>query len=1377
MSSSLDFLTRLNELGITVTLDGDELLLKAPKGAVTSQLRAELLARKTELILLLRSAHLQDTLPLSSAYQSDSLLSHAQLRIWFLTQLQGDNSVWNVASILHIHGVLNEKALSRTFSEIVTRHHVLQSVFRSINGVPHASTLPVSSWSMEVQSFPSTAAARAAAHASALQRFDLAAGPLFRATLCTVAEGEQFLAIAAHHIVCDGWSLGVLATELSTLYQAFATQAGSPLPPLSHQYSDYVAWERAIPPKALSEELKWWKAQLSAPLPVLQLFPTSAHHPATVGGRRSTSHLSASTFAQLRELARSREVTMFTLLLAAFKVLLFRFTGSEDVVVGTVSSYRKRREFEAVIGMFANPVVLRTSFSGEPNIAEVLDRVRTTVTSSFARDTVPFDQIVEHLRPDRDPAHPPLFQVSFAYQNLPIPELDWNGTRISIEAPDILGARYDLSIEVWETPGGLTLDWEFNTALYDEATIQRLQQSYGQLLYSLLATPDSSIATIDLLTPLEKQELELFGHGELSPYSLQTIDALFEEIRNERPDAIALIEGDANSTYDQLGSASDRIAQHLLFAGVERGEAVALLMHRSISSIQAMLGVLKAGASYIPLSLSYPETRLLDTLTRAGARYILVDTPPAWLQTRPEFICIEVAQAAPARPQTSTTQHHPHVSIDSVMCVLYTSGSKGVPKGVEITHRGLVRLLFSKELGSFGQQTTVLHIAPQNFDASLLEIWGALVHGGTVVVDPEPRPDLNRINHLLKSHKIGAAWFTSSLFNWIISEAPYSLLPLHTIFIGGEVLSAKHVRQAQQTLPALEMINGYGPTEATVFTCLYPIPRNLPEGLNSIPIGKPLSNTDVFVLDAHLQLVPVGVTGELCIGGDALARGYRNDPALTAEKFILNPVTGKGLVYRSGDLVSWLPDGNLHFVGRADDQVKVRGHRIELSEIEAALSSQRDIVSAAAMLDTSQANGDRIIAWYSAARPVSPQDVLAALKTVLPPYMLPSLLLPLDTMPLLQSGKIDRAALALAPRESPTPCPATELLPPDDLVYLVAQAMADVLHLPSVEAADDFFDLGGHSLLALQFSSRLESLLGRRISAALLFQASTPASIALLLEDQHAFRPQGLVPLRPTGSLPAIFCVHLLTDGRIQQYLSLVRALDPAVPVYALCPVEFDPRHDQVLSVQQMASAHIEQMKHAVPSGSYRLCGYSSGGILAFEIARQLHDQGDDVTLILIDSFPPGTLRRMASHDSWKILRLFFHPYSRGRMKDRAIKRAGRIYSRSRSALRSLTSAKAPAEPSLEEQLEAALGTAMRRYVPSPYLGPAVLFRSEDTVAINLFNFDGYNNWGRFIPNGITLSSVPGDHLQIMKPPFVAALAQKLVDVCQSQPEIPKEKS
>jgi aspartate racemase len=795
-------------------------------------------------------------------------------------------------------------------------------------------------------------------------------------------------------------------------------------------------------------------------------------------------------------------------LLAAFQTLLHRYSGQTDIVIGSPVAGRNRKELEELVGFFLNTLVLRLDLSGNPTFAETIRRVREVCLGALSHQELPFEKLVEELHPARNLGHNPLFQVSFAFQNTPrfSPQLSTiNVDELAVETGI---ARFDLHLFMEEIDGCLKGYCDYDTNLFNAETIEKMVGHFQTLLAGIVRNPQQRISDLPLLTDSEKHQLLVEWNNTKTDYPKEKcIHELFETQVEKSPDVIAVAFEDQELTYQELNRRANQLAHYLRKRGVGSESLVGICVERSLNMIVAILGVLKAGGAYVPLDPAYPKERLSFMLEDTQVRVVLTEVTslPNLPSTSARVICLDPDCEEVARePQDNLINQS---TADSLAYVIYTSGSTGVPKGVEVCHRGVVRLLFGVDYVRFDGMQTFFHLAPISFDAATFEVWGALLHGGKCVLCPGKAPSPRELGEVLKKYRVHTLWLTAALFNTVIDQEPQALSEVKQLLIGGEALSAPHVRKGLARLPDAEIINGYGPTESTTFTCCYPIARPLADNLSSIPIGRPIANTQVYILDPHGYPTPVGVPGEIYIGGAGLARGYLNHPELTAEKFIANPFSAKpgARLYRSGDIARYLPDGNIELIGRKDDQVKIRGYRIEPGEIEAVLNRHpqvRDVVVVA----REDCPGDKRLVAYVAGHDheeLKVDELKTFLKTEVPGYMMPSAWVNLVSLPRTPNGKINRAALP-APDAGQLDSSAKFTAPRTEVEKTLARVWAEVLKLERVGIHDNFFDLGGHSLLATQVLSRLRNDFSKEIPLRTLFESPTIEQMAaVIMEDQE----------------------------------------------------------------------------------------------------------------------------------------------------------------------------------------------------------------------------------------------------------------------------------
>ncbi|MBA3711242.1 MAG: amino acid adenylation domain-containing protein [Pyrinomonadaceae bacterium] len=1078
-----------------------------PKGA------GALSSEKSELFaLLLKKKHIDlpqaQTIPRRTE-AGPCQLSFAQQRLWFLDQFEPGSHLYNIPIAVRIAGQLDAAALEQSLNEIVRRHEALGTTFVTVNESPVqkiATTLSVALPLVDLSELPEVereVEARRLAVEEAQRPFDLASGPLFRASLLRLNDKDHALLVTMHHIVSDGWSLSVLMRELTALYEAFSENQPSPLAELPIQYADYAAWQREwLSGEVLAEHLSYWKQQLAGAPTVLEL-PTDRPHPAVQSFRGAHQSLAVSKKVgeELKALSQREGATLFMTMLAAFQILLSRYTNQEDIVVGSPIAGRNRAETEGLIGYFINMLALRTDLSGDPTFRELLGRVREVALGAYAHQDMPFEKLVEELQSGRDIGRHPVFQVMFAVQNTPqqAPELSKLALRPLKLEGDSGTAKFDLALFVVEAAEGLRAVVEYSTDLFEAATITRMLGHFEQLLAGIVANPDQRLSELPLLTAAERHQLLMEWNNTASDYPKdRSIHELFEARVEQTPDAVAVVFEDQQLTYAELNRRANQVARRLSARGVGPEVRVGICMERSVEMIIGLLGILKAGGAYVPLDAAYPRERLSFMMKDAAVPVLI--TQQHLLERLPthdaEVVCLETSWREIADECTDNLQSG--AGAESLAYVIYTSGSTGVPKGVAVRHRSVVRLAKQTNYVDFSANEVFLQFAPVSFDASTFELWGCLLNGARLVVFPAHIPSLEELGQILQQHQVTILWLTAGLFHQMVDEHLQSLRGVRQLLAGGDVLSVSHVEKVLAELGECQLINGYGPTENTTFTCCYRMTAGM-KLKGSVPIGRPIANTQVYVLDSHMQPVPVGVTGELYIGGDGLARGYLNRLELTSERFIAHPfgTEAEARLYKTGDLARYLADGNLEFLGRRDQQVKVRGYRIELGEIEAVLM-QHPAVDEAVVVASEEAGGDkRLVAYLVTQEEVAPSasELRRYLKEKLPDYMLPAAFMVLSEMPLTPNGKVDRRALP-APGEARPEMEAGYVAPRNAVEDVVAGIWGEVLRVERVGVDDNFFELGGHSLLATQVISRVREAMRVEVPLRTLFEAPTVAELS-----------------------------------------------------------------------------------------------------------------------------------------------------------------------------------------------------------------------------------------------------------------------------------------
>ncbi|HYO72554.1 MAG TPA: amino acid adenylation domain-containing protein, partial [Archangium sp.] len=1091
-------------------------------------------------------------------------LSFAQQGLWLFEQLAPGGFTYNVPYVTRLRGRLEVPALERSLGALIRRHEALRTTFTQEDGAPVQRIAPALTLALPVEGLEGVLEGERPA---ALQRrveeefrrpFDLERGPLFRALLLRVSAEEHVLVLVLHHIVCDGWSLNVLARELSALYPAYCSGTEPTLPELPVRYGDYTRWQREwLKGESLESLLGWWKLQLAGVPPVLELPADRPRPPVqTFRGAMLPMWLPVALSRALRELSREEGVTPFMTLLAGFQALLARYSGQSDFVVGSPSAGRTQRELEGLVGLFVNTLALRATVPGTDSFRTLLGRVREACLGAYAHQELPVEQLIHTLQPVRDPSRAQLFQVMFS-QIESAPALPLPGVASEEAAFETGLAKFDLNLFVRETEAGWESLWEYNTGLFDEATVARMAAHYVRLLEGAVARPEQEVSALPLLTEEERRRVLVEWNQTRTEYPRHaSVHGLFEEQVACRPEAIAVEYEGQRLTYAELNVRANQVARTLRGLGVGAGTLVGLCAGRSLELVVATLGILKAGGAYVPLDPSYPPERLAFMLEDTAVTVVLAEPELASELPAGGAFVLELSREAFAHESGETLEAQ--VGPESLAYVMYSSGSTGRPKGVCIPHRGIVRLVRDTNFVRFTEEDRVAQLSNTSFDASTLELWGALLNGGALMGVPrEVALAPKTLATFLREQRVSAMFLTTSLFNQVAAECPEAFLTVRQVLFGGEAADPRWVRTVLETGRSGTLVNGYGPTEVTTFTCCYVMTEPGQVG-NPMPIGRPISNTVVYVLDERMQPVPVGVVGELYAGGDGLGLGYLNRPELTAERFVAHPFSEdpRARLYKTGDRVRYLADGRLEYLGRRDAQVKVRGFRIELGEVEAALAKHPGVGEVAVVARDEGPSGKHLVAYVvptSATSPLpsgegrgegatgpgfKPEELRTWLKQTLPEYMVPSAFVRLERLPLTPNGKLDREALP-APEAEGTEREAY-VAPRTRMEQLVADIWAPLLKQPLVGARDDFFELGGHSLLAAQVATRLREALQRDFPILMLFEAPTVEDLAARLESLSGGTEEAgippLVPVSREGELPLSFA---------QQRLWFIEQLEP----------------------------------------------------------------------------------------------------------------------------------------------------------------------------------------------------------------------------------------
>ena len=1104
-------------------IDGDRLSYRAPKQESISEVLTQLKQQKSEIIQLLRQR--PDIFNVHP-------LSHGQKALWFLWQLAPQSSAYNQVFSTRICSELNIINLRLAFEKLIERHSCLQSTFPKLGEEPIQQihqNLEVDFQQIDASIWSETELYSRVSHESQYP-FDLENEPVMRVRLFTCSQQKHILLLAIHHIATDGWSLDIILQELAQLYQAEQNGVGALLSSLEYSYSDYVHWQKKMLEGTKGEKLQnYWHEKLKGDLPVLNL-PTDKSRPPiqTYNGASYHFRISCDLTQQLKQLAKESKATVYMTLLAAFQVLLYRYTGQEDILVGSPVAGRLQSEFKSIVGYLANPVVLRGDLSNNPSFENFLAQIRRDVLEALSHQDYPFPLLVEKLQPQRDPSYSPIFQTSFTLQQLQKSQdiqkllvdeaeafVDWGGLKLtSFKIPQQEG-QFDLSLEIIEGNSSLIGSFKYNTDLFNGSTIEHMANHFQNLLEAVVTNPQQKVGELPLLTGRERHQLLVEWNNTQTEYPEdKCIHSLFEEQAAKTPDAFAVVFEDQQLTYKELNQRANQLAHYLRVMGVKPEILVGICVERSIEMVVGLLGILKAGGVYVPLDPSYPTERLEFMLQDAQPRVLL--TQRRLVESLPEhtaqIVCLDSDWGAIA--EESEKNLASEVNPENLSYVIYTSGSTGRPKGVMNTHRGIGnRLCWMQEACQLTTVDRVVQKTPFSFDVSVWEFFWTLMTGATMVVaKPEGHKDSNYLVNLIAQQQITTIHFVPSMLQVFLQDSNLERCnSLKRVFCSGEALPFELTKRFFDRLDC-QLHNLYGPTEAAIDVTYW---QCQPEGdLQVVPIGRPIANTQTYILDKHLQPVPIGVSGELHIAGVGLARGYLNQPKLTEERFIPNPFSDElgERLYKTGDKARYLPDGNIEFLGRLDNQVKIRGFRIELGEIEAVLNNHSQVQQVVVIVR--EDNRDKRLVAYIVSENNSPSSsqLREYLEQRLPNYMVPSALIMLDTLPLTPNGKVDRQALPLPDEEI---IRREYIRPRTPTEEIIVNLFADLLNVQKVGINDNFFELGGHSLLATQLISRLRQASKVELPIRKIFESPTAAQLEPVLSQLRRQQQLSLLPIEP----------------------------------------------------------------------------------------------------------------------------------------------------------------------------------------------------------------------------------------------------------------------
>jgi amino acid adenylation domain-containing protein len=1329
--------------------------------------------------------------------------SFAQQRLWFLHHLDPASPAYNLSLPLRLRGGLDGTALSRALSEMLRRQESLRTVFelrdrQVLQRIEEAR--PVAVPLVDLGALPADRReeeAEGLVRAEAARCFDLEQGPLLRTLLMRIAAADHVFVLSQHHIVSDAWSMGVFIREMTVLYQAFSQGRPSPLPELPLQYADFAVWQRSwLSGGVLESEVRWWRERLQG-VPALLELPLDRPRPPvqTFVGGQAQRQLAAPLATRLLALARSEGATPFMAFLALFEILLLRHTGQSDFALGTPIANRNRGETEALIGFFVNTLVLRCDLTGRPSFRQLLGRVREMTVGSYTHQDLPFEKLVEELRPERSLSHTPLFQVLFSLSSpAEVPSI--SGLTLESLPLDSGTSKFDLSLFVEERAGSFTLAAGYNSDLFLPATVERLLEHFEVLLEGAVAEPEQPVTLLPLMSAAERDQVVEEWNATAAPFpEASCLHELFDAQVRRSPDAVALVYGEETLTYGELHRRAGALAHRLGRLGVGTDSLVGILAERSLEMVVGLLAILEAGGAYVPLDPSYPADRLAYMLADSGVEVLLTQSRlESALPALPgKLLRLDDPALFAGRPEAA-----PDSAADpsSLAYTIYTSGSTGRPKGAGVSHRAIVnRLCWMQSAYRLTAADRVLQKTPFSFDVSVWELFWPLITGARLVMAPPgAHQDPAQMAALIRNHGITTLHFVPSMLQVFLEQQGLAEAcgSVRQVFASGEALPFELKERFLSRLPGTALHNLYGPTEAAVDVTFHACE---PGGERRIvPIGRPISNTSILLLDAEGEPVPIGVPGELHIGGVNLARGYLGRPELTAERFVPDPFAGAAgmRLYRTGDLARFRPDGEVEFLGRLDHQIKLHGVRIELGEVEAALG-QHPAIRETVVLARQDGGDTRLVAYLvprgdaTDGAAADAAELRVFLRARLPEAMVPSAFVILPALPLNPSGKVDRRAL---PAPEWNPRQEALVAPRTPAEQGLAQLWSEILGRSGFGVEDSFFELGGTSLQAAILMISLESRLGASLPLAALFEAPTVARLARYLESRvpaamdrlsetGAEASEGLsaaaqgvdsplAAIQTQGSQPPLFCVHPV-GGTVFCYLPLARALGPDQPLYGLQSIGFVGGREPLSTVGEIAGTYLAALRSVQPRGPYRLAGWSMGGVIAYEMARRLIALDEEVAvLVLLDSSVPQGSPDLDESEAFAAFAADLAGLTGKRLElEPAVLRGVAPEQRVPFLLEQARAVGAlPAGlgvPQLDRLFKVFRANlkALRAWAPLPCRpGEVVSVRPETKLARGA----GDGGWTELTGGEVRIWPVPGDHFSLLREPGVAGLARRLGD-------------
>jgi amino acid adenylation domain-containing protein len=1268
-------------------------------------------------------------------------LSFNERRLYFLYKFLPNKATYNVVKAFTLSGKVNIAALEKSFKQLLDKHLNLRKNFIEVDGEPKAKLNIKSTFKVRVCCLSDFLRSNSDDEETILEKliddetekpFDLSKDLPVRLSLIKKKKESSILILSAHHIISDAWSIAIILEELNNLYNSNLDGEEIKLQDLTKEYDSYVETQKQYLNKIkINELLGYWKNKLSDKISKLKLpYERSGKDVISDSALYEEILIPTSLINSLQKFSREKDVTLFMTFFSAFQSLLYKYSQNEFINTAIPIVDRADADTKRLIGFFVNTLIIPTDFSKDVVFEELVEDVRQTLLESFQHQDLPFDVLANELRKDTGADVNSLIQVMFAFQNVHEDPLLFTGVKAENLLLKNKHAKFDLTVSVSEQEDGYLVSAEYKSDLFHSVTIKRMLNSFYMLLEQVMSNPKIKVSQIEVLSQSVKEVLTKVWNDTKRNLPDFSVHELFERQAFSTPDAIALNFNGKKISYNDLNIQANHLAHYLKKQGTSPEELVGILMDESELSVISMIAVLKSGGAYLPLDPAYPKERIAYMLDDSKVRIIISEEK--YLNYLPDssFQWIVLDQINEELSKEKDTNPESRILTNHLAYVMYTSGSTGNPKGVGIEHKNIVRLVKNINYANLTNNTKLLKTGAFSFDASTFEVWGILLNGGELFIFPkENLLDHQLLKEKIKENGITLMWFTVSWFNQLVDIDVDLFKPLESVMVGGDKLSVKHIDKIKKALPHLEVINGYGPTENTTFSLYHKI-----EDINGedIPIGKPITNTTVYILDKYLNLLPIGVQGEIYVGGKGVARGYINDEKRTQEKFIPDPFNYEGRLYKTGDLGRWLENGTIDFGGRKDSQIKLRGYRIELGEIENAISCHPLIEDAVVILKDD--NGDKkIIGFYLSNTNLTEAEVKTFLRKTLPDFMIPVYLIKKESFPLTSNGKINRQALANSTKNYIKANKTFEFAFSATEEKLVA-IFEETLGRDGISITDNFFELGGHSLLATKVMAKIERAFGQNYPLSILFEAPTIKELSKVIKGDSEIKKTGIISIQPKGNKPPLF----LLPGYLF-YHNLAKYLGDDQPLYGFEPLNID-------RTEEVAAMFIKQMKQIQPTGPYFIGGFCASGIIAYEVAQQLTAAGDEIGLLsLFEVYTPDVTVSKASKKylsdkfaHWKAA--FSYNSFRAKIK--------LIYNESQKLLQYF----------LLNQFRSMISD----YKLKPYDGKIVLFKALDEI-VSSSSPDPYMGWNRYCSaHNITLIKIPGNHNTLFKEPYIAITAAQI---------------